>query len=256
MNIDANINGAAKRQADPDIPLGLYRPIVLCFVALVASAVVFYLFPGIDLAVSSPFFVRDQGFYLGKTLPIVAIRNFGISITVLTIVGLIAVGLWWSLRPDALRQWPSVRPWTDWLFMAACMAVGPGLVVNLIFKPVWGRARPVHIGQFGGRDQFTSAWTVAGQCKWNCSFVSGEAAASALILAFCFVVPARWRMTALLAACAVTLAVSFARIAAGGHFFSDVVTAWILMLLVILVLRAQIYHGALLGPLKQWLPSQ
>jgi lipid A 4'-phosphatase len=92
------------------------------------------------------------------------------------------------------------------------------------------------------------------QCGWGCSFVSGEAAASAFILAFCVIVPARGRPSVLIVGILITLAVSFARIAAGGHFLSDVVTAWFLTLLLMLVLHAQLYHGALLGPLKRWWP--
>ena len=40
---------------------------------------------------------------------------------------------------------------------------------------------------------------------------------------------------------AATAAVSFARIAEGGHFLSDVVTGWLMTLLVLLLLRAWIY---------------
>lgn len=235
--------------------MGVFRPILLCLGLLTICAVVFVSYPGLDLAVSGLFYAPESGFYWGQSLPVVVIRQLGMWITGATIAGLIGLGLWWRLRPEVVASWPSVTPWADWLFIAAGMALGPGVLVNLIFKPVWGRARPRHIEQFGGHDHFTAAWVMTDQCKWGCSFVSGEAAASASILAFCFVVPRPWRMPMLVVGCLITLAVSFARLAAGGHFLSDVVTAWLLTLLLMLVLRAQIFHGALLGPLKRWLPT-
>lgn len=232
--------------------LGVYGPILISAMAVVTTAAIFFSAPSIDLWVSSWFYRQDLGFYLGKSAAVVAMRNIGIWITVATIAGLIALAVWWSLRPEALERWPSERPKTDWWFIAIGMLLGPGVLVNLIFKPIWGRARPVHIREFGGQDQFTAAWQIAGQCKWNCSFFSGEAAASAFVLAFGFVVPPAWRVTAFLFGIAVTAVVSFARIAAGGHFLSDVVTGWVMMLLMIFVLRAQIFHGVLLGPLRKW----
>ena len=36
----------------------------------------------------------------------------------------------------------------QWLFLAVCLGVGPGLVANLLLKDQWGRARPKHIAEF------------------------------------------------------------------------------------------------------------
>lgn len=239
-----------------ETPGDLYWPIYLCLIALVISAVVFVALPGIDLAFSSLFYTPGSGFTLGKTPLFRAVRSTGIWISILTNVVMTVVGLVWLLRPQLLPRWTPARFGSAWLFLALSMGLGAGLIVNLIAKPVWGRARPVHIEQFGGNDIFTPAWKIAHQCAWNCSFVSGEGAAAALYLAFAFVVPANWRLSALLVGSAIAVVVSFARIAVGGHFLSDVITAWILMALLMFVLRAQIYHGALLGPLKQWLPTK
>ena len=238
----------------PPINPAIYRPIVACAALIVASAVLFASQPGVDLAASGLFYTKGQGFSLGSTLPVVSIRRLGIATSVITTAAVIIIGIWWRLKPEAMARWPSATPRADWWFVAIGTLVGPILLVNGIFKPVWGRARPVHIEQFGGQDHFTPAWVVAHQCQWNCSFVSGEAAASAFVLAFGVIAPPRWRVPVLGAAIILTLAVSFARMAAGGHFLSDVVTGWLLMALMLLMLHAQIYHGALAGPLKRWLP--
>jgi lipid A 4'-phosphatase len=243
-------------QAPQPTPSDLYWPIYVCLAALAVSAGIFILFPSIDLAFSALFYTPGRGFLLGRTTLFHVIRTVGIWISIGTIAGLITTGVLWLVRPSLLPRWPVSRFGPEWLFLTLSMAIGAGLLVNLITKPVWGRARPVHIEQFGGHQQFTPAWKIANQCAWNCSFVSGEGAAAALVLAFCFVVPASWRLTTLLVASIIAVVVSFARIAVGGHFLSDVITAWILMALLIFVLRAQIYHGALLGPLKQWLPAK
>lgn len=241
-----------KSPTDGEGMRGVYAPVLISAIAVVVTAAIFISAPSIDLLVSSWFYKQDLGFYLGRTVTVVLMRNIGIWITVATIVGLIALAIWWHLRPDAMERWHSDRPRADWWFITLGMLLGPGMLVNLIFKPIWGRARPVHVTEFGGKDRFTAAWEIAGQCKWNCSFISGEAAASSFVLAFCFVVPPAWRMKAFLFGVAVTAVVSYARIAAGGHFLSDVVTAWAMMALMIFILRAQVFHGALLGPMKSW----
>ncbi len=231
--------------------------IAACLVLLAASGLLFYLVPGLDLAISGWFYSAGRGFVMAKTLPVVVMRDIGIWLTIATIVALIAVAVVWSKVPDAKRHWFSDRPERDWAFLVATMAIGPGFLVHVIFKHFWGRARPVHLEQFGGIKHFTPAWVVSDQCgPWNCSFVSGEAAASAMLFAFCVVAPKRWKAPIFCGALAVMLAVSFARLAAGGHFLSDVVTAWLLMVLVILVVRDQVYFGAMLGPLKRWVPIQ
>src|SRR5262249_59663963 len=55
---------------------------------------------------------------------------------------------------------------------------GPGLIENSTLKQYWGRARPIEIRQFGGDAQFSRAGVPATQCRRNCSFPSGDAAAA------------------------------------------------------------------------------
>jgi lipid A 4'-phosphatase len=232
----------------------LYRAITGTLVALALASALFVAVPDIDLAVSRLFYMPGQGFAFGQTKPIVAIRNAGIGTTWVVSIGLVVLALWWSLRPTSVDRWWSLRPWADWLFVTAALAIGPGALVNLIIKPIWGRARPRQILEFGGQRNFTPAWVVTDQCSWGCSFVSGEAAASAFLFAFVFVVPQRWRPLAFWSALAVTIIISFVRIAAGGHYLSDVVIASLLTILLLLILHAQIYHNTWLGPLKRFSP--
>jgi lipid A 4'-phosphatase len=228
--------------------------ITATLVALALASALFVLMPGIDLSISGLFYTLGNGFVFGNSKPIVAIRNSGIGLTWIVSLGLIALAIWWTLRPTAVDRWPSMRPWADWLFVTAALALGPGVLVNLIIKPIWGRARPRQILEFGGQKNFTPAWVVTDQCSWGCSFVSGEAAASAFLFVFVFIVPQRWRPLAFWLALAVTIIISFVRIAAGGHYLSDVVIASLLIILMLLILHAQIYHHTWLGPFKRWSP--
>lgn len=117
------------------------------------------------------------------------------------------------------------------LFVASCLAIGPGAVTNLAFKDQWGRARPREIVEFGGAKIFTAALIPANQCRKNCSFVCGEASSIFMI----FFAPGLlfWRRSALLLGTGLLAgsAAGLIRIAQGGHFLSDVVFAGIVMAL-------------------------
>ena len=56
--------------------------------------------------------------------------------------------------------------------------IGCGLIANLYFKETWGRARPVHIEEFGGNKIFTGAFKKSSECQRNCSWISGETSAA------------------------------------------------------------------------------
>ena len=56
--------------------------------------------------------------------------------------------------------------------------LGSGIIANWYFKDQWGRARPVHITEFGGDKIFTQAFVKSDQCERNCSWISGESSAA------------------------------------------------------------------------------
>lgn len=119
------------------------------------------------------------------------------------------------------------------LFLIVTMALGPGVLTNLVLKDHWGRARPIDITELGGTFRFTPWWDPRGDCPTNCSFVAGEPSGAFWTLAPAALAPPQWRLVAYGAALAFGTAVGLLRIAAGGHFFTDVVFAGVLMFLVI-----------------------
>jgi lipid A 4'-phosphatase len=116
------------------------------------------------------------------------------------------------------------------IFLFLVLFLGAGLIVNLALKDNFGRARPRDIAEFGGSKQFTAAFIPSNECRKNCSFSSGEGAAGFFALVFTMALTRRRALVA--AAFALGVLVSFSRIAAGAHFFSDTVVSFFVMLIV------------------------
>ena len=121
-------------------------------------------------------------------------------------------------------------------FLGATAAVGPGLVVETLLKPNWGRARPKDITMFGGDSAYTSPFVVAHECTRNCSFVSGHAAIAFWLTAYAFLLPPPWRARGLWLGAGVGLAVGLVRVMQGAHFPSDVAAAGLIVITVNMVL--------------------
>ena len=213
-----------------------YRPLRIAILATAALSLVAILYPQIDLWVSRQFYEPGLGFPSTRDPWPLALRWLGRVVPGIFVGGLIVL--------VAMRLWKQkpLAEFTDraLLFLAACFALGPGLLVNLVLKSYWGRVRPVSTDVFGGGSPFTPAWWPWGGCQANCSFVSGEASTAMVLIAFAFVAPAKWRRAIVAATLIWTALVSLNRIAFGAHFLSDVVISCGLTLVVVLALKALI----------------
>ena len=128
------------------------------------------------------------------------------------------------------------------LFLILTLAIGPGLITNVILKDHWARARPIDVISFSATDRFTPWWDPDGSCDSNCSFVAGEPSGAFWTIAAAAVAPPQWRVLAYAAAVAFGTVVGVLRIAAGGHFFTDVVFAGVITYLVVWVLHGLIFR--------------
>ena len=128
------------------------------------------------------------------------------------------------------------------LFLIATLALGPGLLTNVILKDHWGRPRPIDVQQFGGDYRFTSWWDPRGDCPDNCSFIAGEPSGAFWTLAPAALAGPELQPLAYAAALAFGAGVGVLRIAAGAHFFSDVVFAGVFMYLLIWLIHGLIYR--------------
>jgi membrane-associated PAP2 superfamily phosphatase len=215
------------------------RPIAAASLALAVVSLVFALAPALDLSVSGLFYSASAGFLDRRTPLVEVVRQAGrlvewaFGLTVLVPIIMKAV------LPDA-RSF--LRP-RETLFVLLSFLIGPALIVNGILKAHWGRARPGQTVAFGGDALFTPAWRPSDQCLRNCSFVSGEASSAMWLLAAVFLAPHPWKRRITIAATLFAAMVSTARIAAGGHFLSDVAIAWLLTLVVMLAMKRLVLDG-------------
>lgn len=193
--------------------------------ALALGIPLFLFVPQIDLAVSKAFFDAGQSAFMGKTPAIEAARTafkilyFGALAFALAMCVRSSTG---GLRLIGVKA-------AKWLFVCACLSVGPGLVSNVVFKDHWGRARPVQITEFGGQKSFTPAPLPAAQCSSNCAFFSGEASSVYMVFfaaALVFPIFSNGLIAAGLAAGTLT---GLIRISQGGHFVSDIYFAGVAM---------------------------
>jgi lipid A 4'-phosphatase len=205
----------------------------------VAAGAVFLAVPEIDLHAARLFYDTDAGF-VGLHLGWVeALRQTFIALYFGTIaLCLVGLGQIWRGRSCWLKLGGP-----QWLFLAACLAAGPGLVANLVLKDQWGRARPRHVAEFGGAKTFTPPLMIANQCPRNCSFVSGEASSTYVTLYAAAALVPQWSVTLVLLGTVGGLATGLIRMSQGAHFLSDVVFAGVFMALTVLTLQAVMLRG-------------
>jgi lipid A 4'-phosphatase len=130
------------------------------------------------------------------------------------------------------------------LFLVLTLALGPGVLTNVILKDHWGRSRPIDVTELGGAGRFTAWWDPRGDCPGNCSFIAGEPSGAFWTLAPAALAPPEWRALAYGGALAFGAAVGLLRLAAGGHFFSDVAFAGIFTFLLIWAIHGFIFRWA------------
>jgi len=175
----------------------------------------------LDLRASS-FFYRSEGWPIGNEQPWRFFYRYGYYPSYIlsgSALGLLIA----SYFKPVLAGWRR-----NSAFMVILLMVGPGLLVNSVFKDHWGRPRPREIVQFGGVQNFHQPWE-RGEAGKGKSFPSGHGA-SAFFLAMPFFALRRrkpriasWIFTG---GMLYGVFMGIARIAQGGHFASDVLWAW------------------------------
>ena len=185
----------------------------------VCVGVVFAVWPQLDIAISRMFFNEQyRVFPVQYSLVARHLRDlFTYVIAALAAPAFIALAI-----KLVLPRRRMLIPARAALFLIATLALGPGLVTNVILKDNWGRPRPPEVTQFNGPEQFRPWWDPRGPCERNCSFVAGEGAGGFWTLAPAALAPPHLRPVAYAAALAFGSAAGFLRLSGGAHFFSDV----------------------------------
>jgi membrane-associated PAP2 superfamily phosphatase len=130
------------------------------------------------------------------------------------------------------------------------LGLGPGLLVNALFKDHWGRPRPKQLVEFNGHWSYLPplAKGIAGSGK---AFPSGHASVGFALASLALVAWRRHRRTAVaLLAGSLTAggAIGLARMAAGGHFLSDVIWAGVISVSTAVVLHRVFFGGPVTNP--------
>jgi lipid A 4'-phosphatase len=206
----------------------------------IASALLFQIYPKLDLTVSQRLFTGHQ--FIGRDSPTFTAARLLFNVL---FYGGCAVGLIGCvITLSSGRKWLNVSS-NKWLFLAVCVLVGPLTVTNLGFKDHWGRARPQTVVEFGGSKLFSPPLIKSTECPRNCSFISGEASSIyALGFAAAFLFPAAagaWIVSGIV----LGSLCGFVRMAEGAHFLSDVIFAGVLMALTVALM--QILFSAISG---------
>jgi lipid A 4'-phosphatase len=205
----------------------------LALVAAAGLVVAASLTPGLDLAVASMFYLGERQF-LGEGVKLVRFIRFillsaYVGACIVVVIGLFAT----RINP---RGWASLT-FSQWLFFAVCLGVGPGIVANLALKDQSGRARPREVVELGGQKQYSAAFARSNQCVRNCSFVSGEASSMfVMFFAAASVWRRRWRALAGAGLAAGGIA-GLIRMMQGAHFLTDVVFAAVFMAMTVALIQ-------------------
>jgi lipid A 4'-phosphatase len=176
---------------------------------------------GADLALSAIFY-QSGGWPVGELFPWKLLYQIDRIPAVLLAAGWLVVVVASFFKPY-LRQWRKAG-----VFLVLVLILGPGLMVNSVFKEHWGRPRPREVSEFQGDKTFLQPWQPGVDGKGR-SFPSGHSSA-AFYLATPWFVYRRCKPLAahswLWGGIGFGLLMSIARIAQGGHFLSDCLWAF------------------------------
>jgi membrane-associated PAP2 superfamily phosphatase len=197
------------------------RELVALAVLLVAATAVFWT-TRLDLAAADAFRspccawpVADQPFWR-------FMYRYGVLAGVLLAAAAmvtLTLSYWYPARLLAWRR-PA-------LFLVLVATVGPGLLINVVFKDHYGRPRPREVQELGGQERFLPVW-VKGSDPQAKSFPCGHCSMGFYLSVPYLVLKRRRRRTAyafLAAGLGYGALMGAARMAAGGHFLSDVLWA-------------------------------
>lgn len=180
----------------------------------------------LDLAISKHFFLNDlfQEVSISKIF-----YKFGEIPGLLLGAGSILVYLS-SYLDDRFVKWRKAAA-----VVAIVFLVGPGLLINGVFKEFWGRSRPRMIEQYGGPNTFTPFYqpNFSADGYGNKSFPSGHVSMGFFFFALALAAEREgWKKTfytSLVVAFVLGSLLALVRISQGGHFFSDCVMAAVIM---------------------------
>ncbi len=191
-------------------------------IGFLTCCAVFLIWPKLDLIFSRNFYDPAQGGFFLKnhivTETVYALTHVAGAIVFLALMTLI-VASWFIKSQRLLNQRKNL------VFLLSLCILGPGIMVNLLFKDHWERPRPRQTIEFGGDKNFESPFAPSFSCSKCRSFVSGHASVGFYFFGLALLARnRRW----LLAPAVAGAVIGSVRIMQGAHFLSDVLfSVWI-----------------------------
>lgn len=199
------------------------RPAITLFalplLILALGTVFFRVFPWDVDWLSSFYDPQSAAWIYADSQPWSALYDFGYYpawIVAITSLIVFLAGFWFP----RLRDFRKLA-----LFLVLVLAIGPGIIVNAVFKDHWGRPRPREIESFGGPYAFEKVFAIDPTSPGR-SFPSGHASMGFyfVVFAFCFASLEKklWAVAAGALGFLYGLLMGVGRMIQGGHFPSDV----------------------------------
>jgi lipid A 4'-phosphatase len=189
-----------------------------------------YFSTDIDLAVANYFYDHESGTFPSNIF-FDLVTTWGVLPA--QIVGVVAAMV--LCLSYVSRTWASCRKAA--LLCVLPMALGAGLIVHPLLKDHWGRPRPRQVDVLGGTESYRPFYNP--NFTWQShhkSFPCGHCTMGFYFLAF---IPLGYRLkrpnigyVGWILAALLGISLSLARIAQGGHFFSDTLFTALIMTLV------------------------
>lgn len=209
--------------------MNLLKTLYTLIFLFIISFVLFKYYPTLDLTISA-YFYKDNTFYLKGSI---FESFFYYSIRPILIgISIISLGIFFYNYRTKKKLLNITK--RKILYIILILALVPGIFVEYGLKKQFERPRPREITLFGGKKDFFPAYTFTYQKSK--SFSSGHAAAAFSLVGIAFLANRKkfWISLTLIYGVGMILA----RIIAGGHFFSDVITSALLVMIANLIL----YH--------------
>lgn len=213
------MNEIAKNRSGSTVFHALRR--VMLIAGLTAMLGLILAWTGVDLAISAWCYQGQWRYAKLDWIEFLYLRGPQVSLAI-AIAGLVA----WLLMLGPLKKWRKF--WRQALFLPLMMILGPGLLVNSLFKDQWGRPRPKQLEQFGGTARYLAPGFRDAAAFGRKSFVSGHASMGFYLMAGYFLWRRhrrRWAIASLWLGIFGGLLIGGVRVVQGGHFCTDVLWA-------------------------------
>ncbi len=205
----------------------------LIWAGLFFALAIFAKAPGLDLLVSARYYDASLGFIHKQDAVVVALYDWTpwIGRGLVVAMAVFAIIAPWLARRSAARGDQAQAGRMMWLRHAAvvsfcCALLGPGLLIEGVFKNTWGRPRPVQVVEFGGQASYHGPFVPGHEPGRHKSFVSSHAAAGFSLMSLGLTCGATWRRRWLLIGIVTGSIVGLGRMMQGGHFLSDIIFAF------------------------------